>query len=265
MGEVPNGHATARALNERLRALDTTIRRWAAYCCLTHADRRLVHVDDVANLMRWECARELRRARDDADGADRADGAPSEAYLRRIAARAGDRYFHSSARTGFSGATGAARRSSRARTTAAALTTILGREPTSREVIDAVNTQARSTRVDPVKQGALIGDVGDLLAEPLPLDERLAARDALDDRVHARISAELAVVRTIEVCRAMDPALGEVAGQWLSGALATPPSIPTVAEIAAAGSHRTDEVRELLDECRIVAELVCQELGLSPG
>jgi hypothetical protein len=259
MGEVPNGHATARALNERLRALDATIRQWAVYCCLVHADRRLVHVDDVANLMRWECSRELHRTAE--DGLDD----PSQAYLRRVAARAGDRYFHSSARTGLSGATGAARRASRANLTTTALTATLGREPTSREVIDAVNAHARTTRVDPVKQGALIRDVGDLLAEVLPLDERIPAREALDERVHARISAELAIRRTTEVCRAMGPALGEVADLWLSGALAEPPSIPTVAEIAELSSRRPDEVRELLDECRVVAELVCLELGLGPG
>lgn len=256
MGDVASAHAAERALNERLRALDPAIRQWAVHCCLAHADRHLAHVDDVANLMRWECAERLRRT---------SDAEPSRALLRRIAERAGGRYFHSSARTGLSGATGAARRASRVRATTAELTSTLGREPTTREVIDAVNARARSTRIDPVKQGALIAHHGDLLVEPLALDERLAAREPLDDRVHARVTAELAVRRTIEVCRAMSPALGDAAARWLSGALAEPPSIPTVAEIAALSSRSADEVRELLDECRVVAELVCLELDLEPS
>jgi hypothetical protein len=262
MGEVPNGQAVQRALNERLRALDPSIRAWARQCCLDHADRGSAHVDDVANVMRWECARVIRRA---LEAADAAAPDPSAAYLRRVAARSGDRYFHSSARTGLTGATGAARRASRARMTAGALTVALGREPTTAEVIAAMNEQASATRADPVKQGALVRAAADLLDQPVLLDEHVPAEGRLEDEVFGRISAELAVRRTIELCRAMNPELGEVADAWLGGSLAEPPVIPTVAELAELASRRPDEIRAMLDECRIVAELVCLELGLGPS
>lgn len=258
-GRAPHDRI-ARALDARLRTLDPDIRGWAAHDCRAHGDRGLAHVDDVANLVRWECARLLRPS----IGADEAS-APSLRYLRQVARNAADRYFHSSARTGLAGATGAARRTSRARTTAGALVAELGRMPTTAEVVAAVNRDALAARVDAVKQGALIRDAGSLLLEPVALDERLAGGRALDDDVHRRIEAEAAVRRTIALCRAMSDELGAVADLWLSGSLAEPPSIPTVAEIAELSSRRPDEVRELLDECRIVAELVCLELGLGPN
>lgn len=264
MGEVPIRHALERALDERLRALDPAIQAWARRRCLDHADRGLVHVDDVANLMRWECARVLAGAFDSETGAPVAEQ-PSIAFLGRVAARAADRYFHSSALTGLTGATGAARRASRARATAGALTAALGREPTRAEVFDTMNAQARETRDDPVKQGALTRTAADLLESTISLDERLPMRGHLADEVHARISAELAVRRTIEVCRAMHAELGDLAEAWLGGSLAEPPVIPTVTELALRASRRPDEIRAMLDECRVVAELVCLELGLGPA
>jgi hypothetical protein len=274
MQESLHGPALERALNRRLRELDPRLRRWADDACRAHGDRGLSHADDVANRMRWECARVLRRAltageasaspHDAAVGEPAAEPGPTPALLRRIALRAADRYFHSSAATGFSGATGAARRASRSRLMAAQLTATLGRTPTAHEVVDAVNAAARAARADPIRQGALIRDARDHYAAPVPLDEAIASPVAVADDVHARLTAELAVHRTIEVCRAMSAALGETAEAWLGGSLADPPVIPTVAELAALSSRRPDEVRELLDECRIVAELVCLELGLRP-
>jgi hypothetical protein len=261
---MPIGRAVERALNERLRALDPTIRGWARRSCLDHADRGLGQLDDVANVMRWECARVLSSTLDPETGELVADE-PSMGYLARAAARAGDRYFHSSAHTGLTGATGAARRASRARAAAGALTATLGREPNPSEILDAMNAQARAARVDPVKQGALARTAADLLPSTVQLDERIEADGRLDDEVHDRVTAELAVRRTIELCRAMHRDLGSVAEAWLGGSLAEPPVIPSVSELAAFASRSPDEIRAMLDECRVVAELVCLELGIGPA
>ena len=253
--------ATTRAVDRRLRELDPRITSWAISACLAHADRGLTHVDDVANMMRWECAGILRRDVDETE-----PPAATLAFLRRAATRAADRYFHGSARTGLAGASGAARRASRARAVSGALATSLGRTPTAAEVVAEVNRSAFATRTDPVKQGALIrDDRRGLILETVALTEDLAVRPAFADEVHRRIETRIAVHRTLELCRAMGADLGEVADLWLSGALTDPPTIPTAAEIARRSSRDHRQVRRLLDECRAVAGLVCAELGLHPS
>jgi len=232
-----------------------------------------MHVDDVANVMRWECAGILGRDLDETETPAATDAVGSTetpvatlAFLRRAATRAADRYFHGSARTGLAGATGAARRASRARAVSGALTTSLGRPPTAAEVVAEVNRSAFATRADAVKQGAVIrDDRHGLLLETVPLTEDLGVRPAFADEVHRRIETRLAVHRTLALCRAMDADLGEVADLWLGGALTETPSIPTVAEIAERSSRDHGQVRRLLEECRAVAGLVCAELGLRPS
>lgn len=254
-----------RAISTLLGELDERTRRWARSLCAAHADRTGSHVDDVHNLIRLEIALKIRSHLGAVDPAPIDD---FHALFRRIASRAAYSYFHSSAYTGVRGANGAARRASTIHSTRAELAAELGRDPSDAEVIAEVNRRAHLSRRDPAKQGALAtsADLAPTAFVPLELLADLASTIGAteSDTSLDRLDAERLVARTLDVSRAVSPALGDAARLWIGQALADPPVVRTAAEIAEELGATPQEAERLLHGCRTIATLIGEsEFGVS--
>lgn len=263
-----SGRALERALSGLLRDFERQIRSWARAACRAHGDRRLSHLDDVANVIAYELSLTLR---EQLVASEPPRVVNFYAYFRRIAERRAFAYFHSPEHTGFGAASGAARRASKINKTRRELAIASGRQPSDAEVVAEVNRLARLTRSDPRKQGALVtlDDVRPPVVTSLDgLVESFGDTfaDALDDEDApiSRVEARALVARIVDACRGVSPVLGEVAACWIGDALAEPPVIRDPGEIRETLALARGEALDLLDGCRLIATTICErEYGMS--
>lgn len=189
-------------------------------------------------------------------------------YLYGVSRYAALAYFNSSNVTAASGMTALLRRQRHIGRIRAELRSTLGREPESREIVQAANQNMIERRSNPGKQGALV-DLSDLDVILPTTDVQNHDRELVADEsaLLAPVEGRELVTLIIDACTEVSPELGTVAAVWIGGMYADPPTLGVASEVAAALDISTPKASRMLSMARDLAKDLCQrKFGINfPG
>lgn len=169
-------------------------------------------------------------------------------------------YFESGAVTVASGMSGVVRRQRRIGKQRSALTAVTGREPSRREIIEAINSDASVTRSDARRQGALVSE-SDFSLPTATVDietlEWIPAGQSIGTGTISRVEALELADMIIEECHSISDEMGQAAMAWLGQAFAEPPVFGTVTEVSGHLDVPMPKASRLMKRVREVARRVC--------